>query len=501
MSRFDLRSLPLTSIGSALFFVWSLVILLTYGTAFLRDPDTFWHIRSGEWILAHGAVPTVDSYSYTMAGQPWIAKEWLSQVILAVTYDVGGWHAVILLSACAVAVAGVLLCRFLLDYLRYPYAAGITAVSLVIASPHFLARPHILSFPVMVLYFTVLIRAVDRKDDPPFVLLPLMALWANLHGGFSLGIVLSGFLSLQAMVEVGSARRLRSILLYGGFMAGLLLASLVHPYGAEPLLMTKRLLDLGPGLTMLSEWTAFNAQENGIHAAYFELLILLALWSGARIPLLRITPVMVLVHLMLKHVRGIPIFALLAPAFLAGPLAGQFPFIAARPSPGGEPGSARVRAATWAAAAVLAALAGFGFVALVKDPQNETTKIVPREALEAARAAGLTGKVLNDYGYGGYLIFEGVKTFVDGRAELFGRAFLDRWRKATDLNGPETLPALADAYGADWTIHPAGSVAAHQFRMDPGWRLVHKDDVAVVYARQPKSAPGTAEAGKVTEAK
>ena len=63
------------------------------GLPLLSDPDTHWHITVGNWILTHGSVPTTDSYSYTFTGQPWIAKEWLSQVLLALAYDIGGWAA------------------------------------------------------------------------------------------------------------------------------------------------------------------------------------------------------------------------------------------------------------------------------------------------------------------------------------------------------------------------------------------------------------------------
>jgi len=57
----------------------------------LNDGDTFWHIRTGEWILSHHAVPWVDSFSYTFTGKPWLAHEWLSEVLLAVAYRGLGW--------------------------------------------------------------------------------------------------------------------------------------------------------------------------------------------------------------------------------------------------------------------------------------------------------------------------------------------------------------------------------------------------------------------------
>src|ERR1700732_722527 len=94
-------------------FVW-----LPNSKGLLADPDSHWHVTVGNWILAHGAVPTVDVYSFTFAGQPWIAKEWLSQVLLALAYDAGGWGAVAVLSAAAVGFAFALMMRLLLRDIR-----------------------------------------------------------------------------------------------------------------------------------------------------------------------------------------------------------------------------------------------------------------------------------------------------------------------------------------------------------------------------------------------
>src|SRR6188508_3447610 len=63
----------------------------------LSDPDSHWHIAVGNWILAHASVPTSDPFSFTFAGQPWIAKEWLSQLLLAGAYTFGGWAGVVVL--------------------------------------------------------------------------------------------------------------------------------------------------------------------------------------------------------------------------------------------------------------------------------------------------------------------------------------------------------------------------------------------------------------------
>src|SRR3954470_13965217 len=101
-----LPSLPL-AVGLALF----VALAKLNGLPLLVDPDTHWHVTVGQWILQHGAVPTVDTYSFTMTGQPWIAKEWLSQVAMALAYDIGGWGGVVVLAAAAFGVTSALLLR------------------------------------------------------------------------------------------------------------------------------------------------------------------------------------------------------------------------------------------------------------------------------------------------------------------------------------------------------------------------------------------------------
>src|SRR6476661_190361 len=103
-------SLPL-AVGFAVF----LALANLRGLPLLADPDSHWHVTVGHWIMQHRSVPTIDAYSFTMTGQPWIAKEWGSQVLMALAYDVGGWAGVVALAAAAFGVTSALLLRLLLQ--------------------------------------------------------------------------------------------------------------------------------------------------------------------------------------------------------------------------------------------------------------------------------------------------------------------------------------------------------------------------------------------------
>src|SRR5689334_2145790 len=181
------------------------------GLPLLGDPDSQWHIAIGHWMLAHRTVPDVDTFSFTFAGEPWIAKEWLSQLLLALAYDGLGWAGVVALGAGAVAASLALLLRLLLRDLKPLPALVFTVAAIVMMAPHFLARPHVLAFPFMLLWVAGLIRAVEERRAPDPLLLLAMLLWANLHGGFTLGLLLAGAFGLEALVGARDAAERKSL--------------------------------------------------------------------------------------------------------------------------------------------------------------------------------------------------------------------------------------------------------------------------------------------------
>ena len=161
------------------------VLQLALGARLLNDPDSYSHIAVGRWIMAHRAVPASDPFSFSMHGAPWITFEWLSEVIYAMAYALSGWAGVVALAAAAVALAVALLTRFLLRELAPIPALLMVIAAVILLAPHILARPHVLTLPIMVAWAAALVRCMDRRAPPPYWALPLLVLWANLHGSGS----------------------------------------------------------------------------------------------------------------------------------------------------------------------------------------------------------------------------------------------------------------------------------------------------------------------------
>src|SRR5262245_4955031 len=147
----------------------------------LSDPDTYWHIATGKWMLAERALPKHDIFSYTATGEPRVYLGWLAQLILFWIYDWFGWRGLVLLCGLVIALTFALLYSLLARELRATVALGAAAISLLFTSIHFTARPHLLTFPIIVVWTASLARASEEGRAPSVWLLPLMTLWANLH--------------------------------------------------------------------------------------------------------------------------------------------------------------------------------------------------------------------------------------------------------------------------------------------------------------------------------
>src|ERR1700722_18829454 len=133
--------------------LWVIPIMVAAVVSFappvLGDGDTFWHIAAGRWMIAHGAVPTTDPFSFTFVGRPWVAHEWLSEVALAAAWLAAGWSGGMLLGGAAAGALAALMGGWLLRWLAPLSAIAALALGLACVAPGALARPHFLALPLL----------------------------------------------------------------------------------------------------------------------------------------------------------------------------------------------------------------------------------------------------------------------------------------------------------------------------------------------------------------
>jgi len=452
-------------------------LFLLAGNRLLIDPDTMWQITVGQWIIDHRAVPETDVYSFTMRGQPWISTQWLAQVLFAKAYAIAGWSGPVVLAASAIAATFALLAKFLSRRLSESTTLVFIAAALALTVPHLLARPHVLALPLMVMWVGELIAAADRRGAPSLWLLPLMALWANLHGGFVFGLMLVVPIALDAVVSADVKSRKSLALRWAGFGMAALIASCCTPYGWNSLLASQKILALGSALPLIMEWKPADFGNLGPFEVCLLLAIGLALWRGVTLPPLRIVLLLGLLHMALAQGRAAEILALLAPLLLAAPLAKQF----------GGTGVANsaappMRGVLVAGVAVALVAGTFVYASVHRfEPHSRGSPVAAVAALKKLNLA----RVFNDYDFGGYLIANGVAPFIDGRTELYGEKFFVDHNAASGLMEPENLFRLLDQYKIEATLMRTQSAATKLLDHVDGWQKVYADDIATIHLRTP----------------
>ena len=457
-----------------LFGVVVYALLLINGGLLLGDSDTYWHIAVGKWILEHGSFPHADVYSFTKTGEPWMSSSWLAQVLYAAAHDRAGWAGPVALASLAIATAFALLAQCLGARMDGKYAVAIASAALLLSMSHFFARPHVLVMPLMVAWAAGLLRASERGEAPSFWLLPLLVLWANLHGSFVFGLTLLGPFALDALWNAERAVRRALAMRWVLFGATALAACCATPYGWGAILASRKILDLGELLHLIYEWLPADFSHFGMFEAVILAAIAAALYHGVKLTPPRIILLLGLLHMALSHVRNVEIFALLAPLVAAGPVAAQFALQPAKFSRMAFP------AATGAVLAVLVGAATWAFAAT--HPFTPPANQAPAAALSVLRDHHAR-RILNDLPFAGYFIAQGVPVFIDGRAELYGEAFVMAYYRAMQLKDVGVLLELLKAYDIDAVVLTPATPAVSFMDHAAGWQRLYADDNAVVHVR------------------
>jgi hypothetical protein len=450
------------------------LLQLVNGSNLLRDSDTYWHIAAGKWIIAHHAVPRVDIYSFTKAGEPWISTSWLAQVLYGEAFELAGWAGPIVLAATCIAATIALLAFILSRRIPWTYAVVVALAALALSMHHLFARPHVLALPVMVAWVYGLVSASESREAPSFRLLPLMALWANLHGGFVFGLALLAPFALDALWNQEGSRRRSLALRWTAFGVCALAASCVTPYGWESILAARKILDLGELLHLIYEWMPADFSRFGPFQACLFALIAGALYCGVKLSPPRIVLVLILFHMALSHVRNTEIFALLMPLVVLSPLSSQFGLHGARSVKMTFP---------FASAASLIAMLGISTWAFTANHKFWPTAIQsPAAAVDVLQDRNAR-RVLNDLPFAGYLISRELPVFVDGRAELYGESFEMAYYRALQLQDINLFLDILKTYEIDAVLLTPSTPAAGLLDHLDGWQRVYSDETAVLHIR------------------
>jgi uncharacterized membrane protein YbaN (DUF454 family) len=474
----------------------------------LVDGDTGWHIRTGEFILRTGSVPLRDLFSFSRPNEPWYAWEWLADVLFALLHRWRGLEAVAGAAVVVLCVsAACLFCWLLRREAGLLLAVGITLAAVSASTVHHLARPHVFSL----LFLTLTLWAVDEDRRRPgwwlWLLVPLTALWTNLHAGFMSWLVIQGMLIGSYALE----RRWKSVRRYGILSGLCAAATLFNPYGWR--LHEHIFRYIG------SSWIADHVQEfqspriRSENMLVFAVLLMLGValvsrafarheWFEGGLALLWGFAAM-------RSVRHVPLYVIAAAPLIATECAVIWADLARRRGPRSpirlfwefsrDMGRSR-RIGPWSAVVLgLTLLAVVPAGALADFPETRFPVSAVARNLDLLRPGS---RVLTSDQWADYLIYRlypRQRVFFDGRSDFYGPEIMRDYQALIAVNA-EWRPAL-ERYRFDAALLPLNWPLGPVLEREPGWRVVYRDPEAVLLVRDGsglKASAGSADCNPVS---
>jgi hypothetical protein len=462
-----------------------------YFSRFL-DPDLWWHLRTGQAIVEAGSIPRSDIFSFTNYGREWVAHEWLSEVVMYAIYRAAGFGGLL------AVFAGLITAAFAIAYALCRGTALLSWAALILAglasSPTWGVRPQIFTLLLASLFLYALTRYVrENRTRLLWLLPPLTALWANLHSGVFLGLVLVALAAVGLVLDVAAGRdeetsvwrRTRPLI---GVLGACALAALLTPHGARLYSYPFETLYSPVQQAYIVEWNSPDFQRSiFLPLAALIIATFSALALSPKRP--RYTELLLLAatcYAALKSGRHIPFLALVAMPLLseyASHWLNEFRW--ARPLANADEPVAGARAWANAGLLVVAALLAAVFTArLAANLPATAAEGAPVAAVAAMQSEGVGGPVFNTYHWGGYLVWRlhpRERVYIDGRADVYGDAFFDEYTKV--YNGLIDWRGVFDRYGIRTALIEPQTALATSLRQQPEWRVAFEDAQAVVFVR------------------
>ncbi len=481
-------------IFNCVFVVYVFVFTFLFASRPLDDPDFWWHLKTGEYVVNTGTIPKADHFSFTNAGREWVAHEWLSEVIFYVIYSLVGFGGLILIFALLTTLA------FWIAFRRssvHPIIGGAAVIFAVWAVlPTIGVRPRVFTLLLASIYLSALGRYTREAGGwALWWLVPLMALWVNLHGGFVLGFALIGAAMAGVLLDGWvDGRRLREswpqLRTLGLVFGGCLIAALLNPSGARIFSFPFEIFFSPVQQRNVNDWLSPDFHDKAWQPlAFLVVLTSAALALSPKRP--RVSDVLILLatlYATLKSKRHVAVFALVAVPLLAEHLEA---WLAATPlrtylrrpdGPGMSRGAARLLFAL-----LLVPLAVFAprLKSVVSDPPKQEQVRVPLKAVAFMKEKGINGNTFTDPNvWGGYVIWElpSNPVYIDGRIDMYGDEFVHEFLRirqgATDWRGP------FDRYRVQIVLVQPGTLLARELGEAPDWQRVYEDKMSVAFVRR-----------------
>ncbi|MEI7669791.1 MAG: hypothetical protein WCJ33_06895 [Pseudomonadota bacterium] len=477
-----------------IFLMFLLMLVFGFGNQhILHDPDTAWHLATGNLIRATGNIPKHDDWSFNTLFDVWYNLSWLFDLALSYLFDFGGLPAIYFFTVLIFASQVILMTDNCLK--RGASFSSILIIILPVASIislGLLARPNMLSALFTILFYLILTNARDFNKPRLLAILPiLMALWVNLHGGFLLAFPIMGFFLIEAWWEK------RNVTIYLLLIAFCLLATLLNPYGYSIYYGAYRTISADFS-KYLNEWKPVDIGHNIPMASLIFLMLCFGNINDKKVKIVDRFLAISMTMLSLTSVRHAVIASLLLMPYLSlritevvthsrfAAIFGKIDVVLAND----------MQKKDIKILALIMLIAVCGLLSfpnprdeLLKEPIGFEKKNFPIKEAEFIAKNYPNLRFFNHYNIGGYLVYlwQGkVKVFVDGRANsLYSDDLLRDYQEFVEARGYGHLAELiALQYRIDGLIIPNSLEDTGLWNSNPAWKVVYRGEAATVYLKR-----------------
>ena len=469
-----------------------LAVLMLFIEGF-QDPDFWWHLRVGRWMVDNAKLPSVDLFTFTVPDHVWTDHEYLTEVLMWFIYSAAGTVGL------AIVFGLVTWAGFWLIYRqvkRQPFViVGLgLALGALAGWPIWGPRAQMITFALTCLELYWIHGYLSGRSRALNFFPVVMAIWANLHGGWVIGFVWLGVALVAELIgwawdrsNPAHRRHVRFLAIIG---AASLVAVLATPHGFSLYLYPFQTQGSVAQQKLIVEW--FSPDFHQIYLRPFEAMVFIVIAGFAlrRPSLYQFLLVISGLGLAFQSVRHVALFVAAATPVMIAVYSDYWKELAT--SRGWK---LRLPARTLFAAitgGVLVLVLGVTLLKIYSDVSPAVQQKLDASSYPIGAADWLAAhpevgtRMYNQYGWGGYLAYRfypdpNRRVFIFGEAELMGDPLLNQYNSVQNLR-PD-WQSILDQYQVDYIIFNKGEALSNVLATQPEWKLAYQDDVAVIYVR------------------
>lgn len=443
---------------SVVVFIVVLIIMSLFPN--LEDPDFYWHLKTGELIVTSGQLPQHDIFTFTSYGNPWVLSEWLSQVVFFLSYQLASLQGIAVLTASIFMLCWIVTYKTCLDVLRDEGKAVIVLILFCGAMGAVAPRPHIFTFLFFAMILGKLFSFKYGNGNIGFLSIPvIMVLWANMHGGFFIGLVLifafatTEWIRYYMSSEKDDAMRKRLEKLSLVAVLGLL-ATAINPHGFHYWIYPYQAIVSSGDTTFISEWQSPNFHQPFYQ--YFLVIVFLyfinMVYSSRRSDITETIVPLIFIGGAFFSVRNLPLAGLImaphAAIFYRELKLAEFisrirknrndniqqsrqaSALGKLLSSGNKQVGEAETMINWLIMIASIVAISLHYPARKKEVESRISDLLPVKAVDFVVKNGIKGNIFNTYHYGGYLIYRlhpVQKIFVYGRTDIYKGNFIKEY--------------------------------------------------------------------------